>query len=107
MSTTTKAYAWAGRRRIEAHPATGAIQIAETRERVDELAAPPSSAPSGAAPPAMPQPLFAGLSELSLLSIGVPADWLDDVRAVSEDASSSWRRISRPRRPRRFCNMRR
>jgi hypothetical protein len=31
------AYAWAERRRIEAHPRTGAIQIVEVRERVEEL----------------------------------------------------------------------
>jgi hypothetical protein len=29
------AYAWAERRRIEAHPRTGAIQIVEVRERVE------------------------------------------------------------------------
>jgi hypothetical protein len=33
-----KAYAWAERRRIEAHPATGAVQIVEVRERVEEIA---------------------------------------------------------------------
>src|SRR5712671_467636 len=33
-----KAYAWAERRRIEAHPSTGAIQIVEIRERVEEVA---------------------------------------------------------------------
>ena len=33
-----KAYAWAERRRIEAHPNTGAIQIVEVRERVEEIA---------------------------------------------------------------------
>src|SRR6202022_4725381 len=32
------AYAWAERRRIEAHPATGAVQIVEVRERVEEIA---------------------------------------------------------------------
>src|SRR6185312_6657052 len=32
------AYAWAERRRIEAHPRTGAIQIVEVRERVEEVA---------------------------------------------------------------------
>ena len=32
------AYKWAERRRIEAHPKTGAVQIVEVRERVEELA---------------------------------------------------------------------
>src|SRR6185437_13820 len=35
-----KAYAWAERRRIEAHPRTGAAQIVEVRERVEEISAP-------------------------------------------------------------------
>ena len=30
------AYAWAERRRIEAHPTTGVVQIVEVRERVEE-----------------------------------------------------------------------
>ena len=34
------AYTWAERRRIEAHPRTGAIQIVEVRERVEDLPAP-------------------------------------------------------------------
>ena len=34
------AYAWAERRRIEAHPRTGAIQIVEVRERVEDVAPP-------------------------------------------------------------------
>ena len=34
------AYAWAERRRIEAHPRTGAVQIVEVRERVEEVVPP-------------------------------------------------------------------
>ena len=85
------AYAWAERRRIEAHPRTGAVQIVEVRERVEEVAPPatfdfvfPEPAKSkekAAAPPA----LFSSLDDNALLSIGVPADWLADVRAASED----------------------
>lgn len=84
------AYAWAERRRIEAHPRTGAIQIVEVRERVEEIAPPatfdfvfpePKRKEKDAAPPS----LFSSLSDDALLSIGVPADWLADVRAASED----------------------
>ncbi len=84
------AYAWAERRRIEAHPRTGAVQIVEVRERVEEVARPETfdfvlpepSAPAAAAP----QPaLFAFLDDESLLSVGVPADWLADVRAATEE----------------------
>ena len=75
-----KAYAWAERRRIEAHPKTGAVQIVEVRERVEEL---PLFAPR--APAAAPAP-FARLSDEELLSMGAPADWLGDIRAASEDS---------------------
>ena len=84
------AYAWAERRRIEAHPRTGAIQIVEVRERVEEVAPPatfdfvfpePAKSQEIAAPPA----LFSCLDDDALLSIGVPVDWLADVRAASED----------------------
>jgi hypothetical protein len=85
------AYAWAERRRIEAHPRTGAVQIVEVRERVEEVGPPatfdflfPEPAKSkekGTAPPA----LFSSLDDDALLSVGVPTDWLADVRAATED----------------------
>ena len=92
-----QAYAWAERRRIEAHPRTGVAQIVEVRERVEEtvvhsppvlLAAEANVAfePAvTASPRPEPKPLFAGLSVDQLLSVGVPADWTGDVRAATED----------------------
>jgi hypothetical protein len=72
------AYGWAERRRIEAHPRTGAIQIVEVRELVEEAAtAKPQQKPTPA--------LFAKLDDNALLSIGVPSDWLADVRIASEE----------------------
>lgn len=107
------AYAWAERRRIEAHPRTGAIQIVEVRERVEELAPPaparPTPSPPAPAPPLrtspgpsfaasssfLPQrfpvpaasapPLFAALSSDQLLGVGVPPDWIADVQAATEE----------------------
>jgi hypothetical protein len=85
------AYAWAERRRIEAHPRTGAIQIVEVRECVEEVAPPatfdfvfPEPARGKGKAPTLPA-LFSSLDDNALLSIGVPADWLADVRTVSED----------------------
>jgi hypothetical protein len=85
------AYAWAQRRRIEAHPRTGAVQIVEVRERVEEVAQPatfdfvfPEPA-EGSVSVAHSPALFSSLDDDALLSIGVPADWLADVRAASED----------------------
>lgn len=82
------AYAWAERRRIEAHPRTGAVQIVEVRERVEDLAPPATFdfAMPETASVAVPQPqLFASLADDALLSIGVPTDWLADVRAATEE----------------------
>ena len=78
-------YAWAERRRIEAHPRTGALQIVEVRERVEDLPPPtPAVTPAAAPRPAKPPP-FAALSPDTLLGLGVPPDWLADVTAATED----------------------
>ncbi len=79
------AYAWAARRRIEAHPATGAVQIVEVRERVEEIAPTMPSTPLVVPLRAEERLPFDGLGDAALLSVGVPADWLGDVRAASED----------------------
>jgi superfamily I DNA/RNA helicase len=87
------AYRWAERRRIESHPRTGAAQIVEVRERVEEIAVPVYGAPepqvAAAAEAPMERflpPLFLGLSEDDLLGVGVPQDWVADVRQASEDS---------------------
>jgi hypothetical protein len=81
-----KAYAWAERRRIEAHPTTGAVQIVEVRERVEEVAPVVPIGPSIAEPGKQVSLPFAPLDDAALLSVGVPADWLGDVRAATEDS---------------------
>ncbi len=81
-----KAYAWAERRRIEAHPRTGAVQIVEVRERVEQAAPDlftPPPQPAAPAPPPEP-PLFAQLAADDLLAVGVPEDWLAAVQAATE-----------------------
>jgi hypothetical protein len=85
------AYAWAERRRIEAHPRTGAVQIVEVRERVEEVARPPTfdfvfpEPAKGKDNEMASGALFSSLDDDALLSIGVPADWLANVRAATED----------------------
>ncbi len=99
------AYKWAERRRIEAHPKTGAIQIVEVRERVEELASymrpqqqpldlgtsselaltqPQPAKPRGK--PSTPIMPFVSLSSDDLLSVGVPEDWIDDISTSTEDS---------------------
>src|SRR5438552_12831015 len=80
-----KAYSWAERRRIEAHPKTGAIQIVEVRERVEDVMPVPPSASVSVAAKAGDSRLFYQLGDEDLLSIGVPTDWLEDVRAATEE----------------------
>ena len=82
------AYRWAERRRIEAHPATGAIQIVEVRERVEDLFTPPADPTPDVPAPIEPLPakrLFLSLSTDDLLGVGVPVDWGEDVRGATED----------------------
>ncbi|GIL06677.1 MAG: DNA helicase [Betaproteobacteria bacterium] len=79
-----RAYAWAERRKLETHPKTGAAQIVEIRERVEEIVVPryvevPTPAPRKT-------PLFAHRSDEELLSYGVPPEWLADVRQADEDS---------------------
>lgn len=78
-----QAYAWAERRKLETHPTTGAAQLVEIRERVQEIVVPSYVQ----AQPGLPvkQPLFSGVSEQLLLSYGVPPEWLGDVKLANED----------------------
>ena len=75
------AYAWAERRKLEVHPTTGAAQLVEIRERVEEVIVPAQveAAPQPAAP------ALAGFSAERLLAYGVPQEWLDDVMRADED----------------------
>jgi mRNA-degrading endonuclease RelE of RelBE toxin-antitoxin system len=81
------AYAWAERRRIETHPTTGAAQIVEVRERVQEIVV---RRPVEVDEPVTPlrvvlPPLFPRITDEELLSYGVPLDWLADAKAATED----------------------
>lgn len=81
-----KAYAWAERRKLETHPSTGAAQLVEIRERVEEILVPAFvSAPIRPAPRASGPPVFTGMSDADLMECGVPAEWLADVRLATED----------------------
>jgi hypothetical protein len=71
------------RRKLETHPTTGAAQLVEVRECVQEIVVPayvPRPAAVGPRPP-----LFADLSDAQILALGVPPEWLADVRQATED----------------------
>ena len=78
------AYAWAGRRRIENHPVTGAAQIVEVRELVEDIFVQRPLLVDVDLPST--EPVFQNLDKEKLLSIGVPEDWVDDVLSADEEA---------------------
>jgi mRNA-degrading endonuclease RelE of RelBE toxin-antitoxin system len=82
------AYAWAERRRLETHPKTGAAQIVEVRERVEEVTTQAAHEPGEPVDTAaqVPTPLFGALTSEDLLGVGVPEDWIEAVSQAGEDA---------------------
>ncbi len=80
------AYKWAERRKIERHPTTGAMQLVEVRERIEEVEIfkpKEAVAPTPTAEPAAR--LFDNLRKFELMAFGVPEEWVNDVRAATED----------------------
>lgn len=80
-----KAYDWAERRKLETHPQTGAAQLVEIRETVQEIVIPRYVEEVMQYPAAKPY-LFAHVAEEVLLSYGVPKEWLLDVQQANEDS---------------------
>lgn len=78
-----KAYQWAERRKLEVHPKTGAAQMVEIRETVQEILIPRVvETPVEAA---KREPLFSGIKDEDLLDYGVPLEWVANVKVVDED----------------------
>src|SRR6202035_4555584 len=76
--------------KIERHPTTGAMQLVEIRERVEEveIQRPKVAEPEPVLPaaPLAPKPkLFDNLRKFELMAFGVPEEWVDDVRRADED----------------------
>lgn len=78
-----QAYRWAEVRKLETHPKTGAAQLVELRQVVQDVDGSGWKVPSTVTP-ASP-PLFAKVSDEELLSYGVPTEWLGAVRQATED----------------------
>jgi mRNA-degrading endonuclease RelE of RelBE toxin-antitoxin system len=82
-----QAYAWAAKRKLVTHPQTGAAQLVEIREVVQDIVRAPRLAdlpdyrvPQPAQPPLAAEP------DASLLAFGVPPEWIAAVKAANEDA---------------------
>lgn len=86
------AYKWAERRRIDTHPTTGAIQIVEVRELIEEVSPPAPSVQTELDFEPAPEPelpaksLFDQLGRDEILSVGVPDDWIEDVTKATEES---------------------
>lgn len=76
------AYQWAERRRLETHPNTGAAQLVEVRERVQEVVVPKYVEREETAPK---RKALQGVSDWTLLSYGVPPEWIHEALEASED----------------------
>jgi len=79
------AYRWAERRRLDVHPATGAAQLVEVAERVEEVVVRRvvETVEPALAPPSLP--LLAGVEAETLLAYGVPEAWISALLAASAD----------------------
>src|SRR5882672_4290429 len=75
-----KAYDWAGRRKLETHPKTGAAQFVEIRETVQQIVVPSFVEAEKSKRSVAKKTLFAQVTDDVLLGYGVPAEWLKDVR---------------------------
>ena len=71
------AYRWAERRKLSIHPDTGAAQIVEVVERTEEIVKRVYKHIGPA--------IFAHYEDSYLSALGVPAEWLDAVKHVTED----------------------
>ena len=83
-----KAYNWAERRKLEKHPKTGAAQLVEIREIAKDVPVPLHSkheAEQESRLPTVRPPLFAQIPEETLLSYGIPIEWLADVKQATEE----------------------
>jgi hypothetical protein len=103
------AYRWAEKRKVEVHPTTGAAQLVEVRERVEEVVVPvfvPEAAPTSTA--SKPR-LFGTLTQDELLGWGVPPEPPTPPgrgqshsaagRPSREDPYRLWRRTKAPSPP--------
>jgi mRNA-degrading endonuclease RelE of RelBE toxin-antitoxin system len=80
------AYDWAERRKLEVHPNTGAAQIVEIRETVQEIFIPVYVTTETVTEPIPKPKLFDKLTDEILLNLGVPVEWLQDVKDANEDS---------------------
>ncbi|TVQ98422.1 MAG: DNA helicase [Spirochaetaceae bacterium] len=77
-----KAYGWAQRRRLERHPATGAAQLVEIHETVEEIVV---AGYADGGPVLDASAPLRNCTDDEMLSWGVPADWIKPLRAADDE----------------------
>ena len=77
-----KAYDWAARRKIARHPKTGATQIVEVRERIEEIPIYKTVEREVEADSTL---LFSEYDQADLLEYGVPEEWIADIQNATEN----------------------
>jgi hypothetical protein len=83
------AYRWAENRKLTINPVTGAMQLVNLEQLTETAPAESVTASAhqeAAAPAPTAAPLFAGLQDRELMSLGVPEDLLNLVKGVRSDA---------------------
>ena len=80
-----KAYLWASCRKLQTHPKTGAAQLVEIRETVQEIFVPSYVDVEQSRPAKKARRLFEDLSVDDLYGYGVPDEWLADVQSATDD----------------------
>lgn len=83
------AYRWAERRKLAINPVTGAMQIVLVQEVVvaaEDLPKDVHAAYQVTGPSVIQPPVYAGLSDHELMSLGVPEDWLDRIRIIQSES---------------------
>lgn len=81
-----KAYQWASSRKLQTHPKTGAAQLVEIRETVQQVFVPEYVEVKTPKLKPVAKAVFADNSDDDLLGYGVPPEWLNDVKLATEDS---------------------
>lgn len=78
-----RAYSWAEKRKLKTHPKTGAAQMVEIKESVEEIKI-PKYVDTIEQTPSKPL-LFTNYTDDDLLGYGLPNEWIEDVKNANED----------------------
>ncbi len=98
-----EAYRWAERRKLAINPVTGAMQVVFVQEvAAPAVEVPVTAIPNGAEIAAVTASseastlVYAALSDHELMSLGVPEDWIERIRAIGSESELDGLQTSLP-----------